>query len=173
MQRAVSQEVRRSGGQAVRQGPESAGVLGVGEGEAAGGAGDRLSCVGRRASPEPSDTRFIASICSLFRPIRRFAWLPSWGGTVPLDACEAVFVCVCGLSLVGGSFERAYSNVRFSNFLYSAPLFLFCFHVLLELLFFFSLYIGRLFYFIQILVTLFCSGYYWTSFCLVLILVDT
>lgn len=64
------------------RGPESAGVLGVGEGEVAvdvdaeGGA--RLSCVGRAGASGPagapgSDTRFIASICSLFSPIRRFA----------------------------------------------------------------------------------------------------
>lgn len=81
-------------------GPESAGVLGVGDGEVAadvdpdacvGGASD--SCVGLWGpwSPSPftapgSDTRFIASICSLFSPIRLFAWLPSWGVTVRLDA---------------------------------------------------------------------------------------
>lgn len=64
------------------RGPESAGVLGVGDGEVAvdvdaeGGA--RLSCVGRAGASGPAgapgrDTRFIASICSLFSPIRRFA----------------------------------------------------------------------------------------------------
>lgn len=72
-------------------GPESAGVLGVGDGEAgdvaaeteaelAADGGARLSCVGL-CGPSPcspfiapgSDTRFIASICSLFSPIRLFA----------------------------------------------------------------------------------------------------
>lgn len=59
-----------------RRGPESAGVLGVGEGEVAvdvdADGGARLRCVGR-AGAGGSDTRFIASICSLFSPIRRFA----------------------------------------------------------------------------------------------------
>lgn len=58
-------------GMACVAGPESAGVLGVGEGEAEAGGGARLSCVGL-CGPS-SDTRFIASICSLFRPIRLFA----------------------------------------------------------------------------------------------------
>lgn len=68
-------------------GPESAGVLGVGDGEVAadvdpegrvGGARD--NCVGLcgPCSPSPftapgSETLFIASICSLFSPIRLFA----------------------------------------------------------------------------------------------------
>lgn len=68
-----------------RVGPESWGVLGVGEGEVAAEVeaerGARLSCVGRAAPPAPpaaapappSDTRLISSICSLFSPIRRFA----------------------------------------------------------------------------------------------------
>lgn len=64
----------------VAAGPESAGVLGVGEGEVDEG-GARLSCVGRSSplAAPGSDTRFIASICSLFSPILLFAWLPSWG----------------------------------------------------------------------------------------------
>lgn len=61
--------------------PESAGVVGVGEPdvcaepEEVGGVGEggaRLSRVGR-AAPPGSDTRFIASICSLFSPMRLFA----------------------------------------------------------------------------------------------------
>lgn len=84
-------------GRCVLCGPGSAGVLGVGEGVALPAAGEverevggaRLSCVGRCAfctgSPWPfispgKHTRFIASICSLFSPIRLFAWLPSLGG---------------------------------------------------------------------------------------------
>lgn len=61
--------------------PESAGVLGVGDGEVAADepewpspGGARLRCVGLCGPWAPgSDTRFIASICSLFSPIRLFA----------------------------------------------------------------------------------------------------
>lgn len=79
-QRAQKKKTRR-----VAAGPESAGVLGVGEGEVAADAeaevdadgGARLSCVGL-CGPSPftapgSDTRFMASICSLFSPILLFA----------------------------------------------------------------------------------------------------
>lgn len=62
-------------------GPESAGVVGVGEGEVCAEAeaevesegGARLSCVGLCGPSPGSDTRFMASICSLFSPIRLFA----------------------------------------------------------------------------------------------------
>lgn len=87
MQRDVADGRQVGEGTSIRKdeaclaGPESAGVLGVGDGEVAaeaeesGAGGARLSCVGRARSPltAASDTRFIASICSLFRPIRRFA----------------------------------------------------------------------------------------------------
>lgn len=101
----------------VSAGPESAGVLGVGEGEVAAEAeadvkaegGARLSCVGRVGPSAASDTRFIASICSLFSPNRRFAWLPSWGeqwnSAIRRGAPSCVYVCAptwtCWCVLIG------------------------------------------------------------------------